>query len=223
MGRAAACVNVVEGAVESAVALGEWHALDPALKVRLELAAARARLDDDASASSYGRHASSISADFSVSVDDEGTCVSALEEALSETRRAEKEIERLTLGRDAADASAAAALRIAGAYAARGGPPPTRAPRPPTGDAHIYSDAYGMRPRSRPPRLPRLWGERPSIEDRANPRAPRRPHATSKKGPRPPRAGSPGPGSPLRKHRHASGIRAYPRNPNPKPPPLLCF
>ena len=72
-------------------------------------------------------------------------------------------------------------------------------------------------------KLPRLWGERPSIEDRANPRPPRRPHATSRKGPRPARAGSPGPGSPLREHKHATGVRAYPRNPNPKPPPLLCF
>jgi len=228
LGRAAACTRVVEAAVESAVDLNEFRALDPALKVRLELAAARDCLADDASATSYGLHSSNLRADFAVSVGDassadDASAISHLGEiGTSGTSREHdrREIARLTLGRDAAAASAAAALRIAGSYASRASP--NSSPRCRTADAANYSDAYGMRPRSRS-QLPRLSADRPSIEARANPRPPRKPR-TKKKGRTSPRASSPdGRASPLREYKHAVPLRKYPRNPNPKPPHVHAF
>ena len=87
-------------------------------------------------------------------------------------------------------------------YSSRcGSPAKPRRERP--GD-HIFSDAYGMR---------RLRGAAPRLPDvDAAPRSPASPSRPSTKGARKP--------NPLREFKLSTSARKFPRNPNPRSPPL---
>ena len=90
LSRAAACVHVVEDAVGSAVALHEFHGLDPAMKVRIELAAAREHLCDYEDAR-YCSRPEQIQADFSLDIDADRAST-ALQDALSERDAARRDL-----------------------------------------------------------------------------------------------------------------------------------
>ena len=94
------------------------------------------------------------------------------------------------------------ALRLVEFYSSRcGSPAKPRRERP--GD-HIFSDAYGMR---------RLRGAAPRLPDvDAAPRSPASPSRPSTKGARKP--------NPLREFKLSTSARKFPRNPNPRSPPL---
>ena len=203
LSRAQACVEVLEDAVGSAMCLHTFSGLDPALKVKLELAAAREHLNEDNEGSRYCELTDGIQADFSLSLDDPD--FSVLETVTQDRDGASREIKRLELARDAAAATATAALRLVEFYSSRA-TSPSKARRDRGGD-EIFSDAYGMQRLRSSSKLPSIESRPPSQASRsATPHRPNTKHSKRT--------------NPLREFKLSSSARRYPRNPNPRSPPL---